>query len=334
MALLDLSRLGPRPSFAAGLCTIRELEILGFGTRSVPDLVAEGLIVRIRRGCYGLRPRAHGETSGNREQTHEQAHERDRRERLLQLRAYAWTQYSSNGDWTFAFAGVSAAVLHGMSLWTSERRIHVVQRFKSSGRDHAPDVVKVFHPDAPLGVVDGLPVTSASETVVDCLRFLPAEPAMIACESALSRGLVDESSLLAAVLRARHRRGIAAARAMAAMASALSESPGETRTRMLLCSLGLPPFVQQHRVLADGHVYRLDFAWPDLCVGLEFDGLVKYFGPESTSEVLRNERERENALVAEGWVIVRITWADLSKPGKVQGMLERAFARARRQRAV
>lgn len=331
MALLDLSRLGPRPSFAAGLCTARELAILGFGSGSLPDLVAEGVIVRIRRGCYAAGPRARGSEGAT---DRAPAPVRDRSERLLQLCAYAWTRYPPDGEWSFAFSGVSAAVLHGLSLWTPERRIHVVQRFKSSDRDHASDVVKAFRPDAPLGLAQGVPVTSVSETVVDCLRFLPAEPAMIVCESALSRGMVDKPSLLAAVVRARHRRGVAAARALAAMASALSESPGETRTRMLLAALPIPNAVQQHRVVVNGHAYRLDFAWPDLRVGLEFDGLLKYFGPESSAEVLRRERERENELVDDGWVIVRITWADLSKPGKVQAMLERAFARARRQRAA
>ena len=84
----------------------------------------------------------------------------------------------------------------------------------------------------------------------------------------------------------------------------------------------------------DGAIYRLDFAWPDLRVALEFDGLVKYIGDTPTSAVLRRERERENALVDDGWVIVRITWADLSHPRRIQAMLERAFERARRYRAA
>ncbi|WP_156144204.1 hypothetical protein [Sinomonas humi] len=157
---------------------------------------------------------------------------------------------------------------------------------------------------------------------------------MIVCESALAQGLVDGDSLLAAVQRARYRRGVEAARAVVAAASRLSESPGETRTLLVLRSLPLPAPVQQFGVQVGAHTYRLDFAWPDLRVGLEFDGLVKYTGAIPTSEILKRERERENALVDDGWVIVRITWSDLAHPLRIQAMLERAFERARRYRAA
>lgn len=324
MKPLDLSHLGPRPHFAEGLCTSRELALLGFDDRSVPDLVADGIIVRLRRGCYSLAP-AHDDGS---------VAERERSERLLRIRAHAWLRVSSGAGLNFSYSGVSAAALWGMSLWTPERRIHVVQPFKSSPKDHASDVVKAFRPEAPTEPAQGLPCTSPSETVIDCLRILPREPAMIVCESALAQGLVDQSSLLEAVHRARYRRGVAAARAVTALASRLSESPGETRTLLVLRSLPLPAPTQQFEVVVDGAIYRLDFAWPDLRVALEFDGLVKYIGDTPTSAVLRRERERENALVDDGWVIVRITWADLSHPRRIQAMLERAFERARRYRAA
>ncbi|MDQ4503339.1 hypothetical protein [Sinomonas sp. ASV322] len=229
---------------------------------------------------------------------------------------------------------MSAAALHGFSVWTSERRIHLVQLFKSSSRDHALDVVKTYRPDATIGLVDGLPCTESAETVIDCLRVLPVEPAMILCESALWQRSVDDASLLEAVNRARHRRGVAAARAIMARATALSESAGETRTRLLLESLPIPRAVQQFEVLVEGSVYRLDFAWPDLRVALEFDGLSKYVGDEPTDQVLLRERARENALVGHGWVIVRITWADLTRPERVHALISAAFDRSRRYRSA
>lgn len=325
MKHLDLSHLGPRPRFAEGLCTSRELAILGFDERSVPDLVADGVIVRLRRGCYGI---------ASSENTDRPLPEHERYERLRDIRAHAWQRISTGAGLNFSYSGVSAAALLGVSLWTTERRIHIVQPFKSSSRDHASDVVKTFRPDVPIESVEGLPCTSAPETVVDCLRLLPREPAMIVCESALAQGMVDDDSLLAAVRRARHRRGVEAARAVVASASRLSESPGETRTLLVLRSLTLPAPVQQFEVAADGHTYRLDFAWPHLRVALEFDGLMKYIGGTPTSEVLRRERERENALVDDGWVIVRMTWADLAHPLRIHAMLERAFERSRRYQAA
>lgn len=325
MKTLDLAHLGPRPAFAEGLCTSRELALLGFDDRSVPDLIAEGVVVRVRRGCFRLKGQAEPDRP---------SHERERSERLLQIRAHAWTRFSPDRAWNFSYAAVSAAALIGLSLWTSERRVHIVQSFKSSYRDHAPDVVKVYRPDVPTQSLDGLPCTSPSETVIDCLRILPREPAMIVCESALATSLVDADSLLEAVKRARHRRGVAAARAVLEEASGLSESPGETRVRMLLRSLPIPAPLQQWGVAVDGRTYRLDFAWPDLRVALEFDGRMKYFGPAPTAEVLLRERERETALSHAGWVVVRLRWEDLAHPRRVLALLERAFERARRYRSA
>ena len=54
-------------------------------TESVPDLVADGIIVRLRRGCYSLAP-AHDDGS---------VAELERSERLLRIRAHAWLRVSS-----------------------------------------------------------------------------------------------------------------------------------------------------------------------------------------------------------------------------------------------
>ena len=57
--------------------------------------------------------------------------------------------------------------------------------------------------------------------------------------------------------------------------------------------------------------HRLDFAWKEEKVALEFDGKIKYFDYSPTAEVLFEERRREKALVEEGWRFVRVEWKDL-----------------------
>jgi very-short-patch-repair endonuclease len=109
-----------------------------------------------------------------------------------------------------------------------------------------------------------------------------------------------------------------------------SESPGESRTRLALVAAGLPaPRLQFEIPTAEG-VFRADFAWPELMVILEFDGESKYFDYRPTPDVLLAERRRENALVVEGWTLVRARWADLSNPGVVPARVLAAFERARR----
>jgi hypothetical protein len=107
------------------------------------------------------------------------------------------------------------------------------------------------------------------------------------------------------------------------------ESPGETRTDWLLWRHGLPqpvPQLEVHdrwgRVVA-----RVDFAWPELGVFLEFDGKVKYLrhrrpGESATDAVLREKRREELVCGLTGWRCVRIVWADLYQP-------ERTIARIR-----
>ena len=58
-------------------------------------------------------------------------------------------------------------------------------------------------------------------------------------------------------------------------------------------------------------LYRIDLAWRKKMVALEFDGKVKYFDYAPTDEVIYRERQREKALMEQGWLFIRIQWRDL-----------------------
>lgn len=63
----------------------------------------------------------------------------------------------------------------------------------------------------------------------------------------------------------------------------------------------------------------VDFLWSAHGVFLEFDGRIKYrqhrLSGESLDDYLMREKRREEAIcAATGWVCIRITWADLSRP--------------------
>ena len=61
---------------------------------------------------------------------------------------------------------------------------------------------------------------------------------------------------------------------MAALADGLAESQQETRVRLLIGRSRLPAPVAQFRILVEGRfVARVDFAWPEHKVALEYDGL-------------------------------------------------------------
>jgi hypothetical protein len=109
-----------------------------------------------------------------------------------------------------------------------------------------------------------------------------------------------------------------------------TESVGEARTYFLLWSEHLPAPSLQHPIRdeAGNVIYRVDFAWPDLGVFLEFDGLVKYRKPHvpgtSPEEVVIAEKRREDAIVRlTGWRCIRIVWADLATPARTAAMIRR-----------
>ncbi|WP_237221641.1 hypothetical protein [Rothia nasimurium] len=93
--------------------------------------------------------------------------------------------------------------------------------------------------------------------------------------------------------------------------SPLSESPGESLLRLVLVEAGLPSPVEQFEVDLMGQRFRLDLAYPDSMIALEFDGEIKYenFGPRS--EVEWSERRRESLLQNAGWVVRRYRWVDV-----------------------
>jgi very-short-patch-repair endonuclease len=96
----------------------------------------------------------------------------------------------------------------------------------------------------------------------------------------------------------------------------------ETRLRLLIVEAGLPlPRVQwvvQH-VVARTAVW-LDLAWPELMIGIEYEGEVHV----DPARVLRDVG-RYTRLVDLGWAIYRYTKVDLYRdPGRIVAELTRA----------
>jgi hypothetical protein len=114
-------------------------------------------------------------------------------------------------------------------------------------------------------------------------------------------------------------------RAMAAM-DGRAESPGESRTRMVLSALGLPVEPQVEIIDADGElVGRVDFLVADRVV-VEFDGAVKYRG-DSGADVLIAEKRREDRLRELGYEVVRVTWDELAQPERLHAKVRAALLR-------
>jgi very-short-patch-repair endonuclease len=114
---------------------------------------------------------------------------------------------------------------------------------------------------------------------------------------------------------------------MVELADPACESPGESRARLILRSLGMV-FVAQAEIRAPGFLARVDFLIGRVVV--EFDGAIKYADASGRAELVR-EKRREDELRRLGYEIVRLTWADLADPARVGRLIREAQVRAMRR---
>jgi very-short-patch-repair endonuclease len=209
--------------------------------------------------------------------------------------------------------GCSAAVLWGVDLALAGDDVEVTLPPGVNPRRHAGLRVR----RALIGSEHrtrrgGVPVTMPAATAVRVAAVLPGDDAVVAVDRLIATGVVDLEPIRALAAGATGR-GSARARTVVGLADGLAESPQETRLRLLLGRSELPAPVAQFRVRVDGQVRaRVDFAWPDRKLALEYDGL---WHGESGQFV--KDRRRLNALTAAGWRVIFVTAADLHRPGEL-----------------
>ena len=82
----------------------------------------------------------------------------------------------------------------------------------------------------------------------------------------------------------------------------------ETRLRLVLARAGLPATAVQHRVRDErgAVVARLDLAYPQAQLGIEYDGDCHW-----QPDAVRRDLRRQNALGALGWSLLRFTADDV-----------------------
>lgn len=141
-------------------------------------------------------------------------------------------------------------------------------------------------------------------------------------------GLVTDEQLRGGLMRLTRHPSVREARLAVDLADGRSESPGESRTRLVLRSLALGAVVPQVEIRDHSGrlVARVDFLYEQQRTIVEFDGLVKYSGAHGR-EALVAEKRREDRLRDLGFQVVRVTWAELDRPGLLQHRIQAAFTR-------
>jgi hypothetical protein len=164
--------------------------------------------------------------------------------------------------------------------------------------------------DAPLSDVDGRLATTPEWTAVEVARALRRPRALATLDAALRSGTCDRRQLRGAADRQAGRRGIVHVRELIPLAAPEAESPMESEARLAMLDGGLPPPVLQHEIVdRNGRTWRVDFAWPERRVALEYDG----FDWHSDPEQLRRDRQKRAALQEMGWTVQSIVADDVRR---------------------
>ena len=165
-------------------------------------------------------------------------------------------------------------------------------------------------PDDEVVVLGGLRVTSAARTVLDCAQVLPRSHAVAVADAALHRGLTAPGELADVLARYRRRPGARRVADIIAFADGRAGDPWESHSRVALAGGDVPapePGFAVPGVDGDGRC-RAAFGWPAYGVLGE---------PEQAAPAIDND------LAAQGFAVVRWSWADLSRP---QALLARVGA--------
>jgi very-short-patch-repair endonuclease len=226
------------------------------------------------------------------------------------------------------FCATTAADLHAMPLpaWCSDEDLHV----GAIAPAREPRIPGVAGHRYALGFEDltlarGMPVPSLAETFAQLGNTLPVDDLVCVADHLLTTGAVEREDLMAVAGVAR-RRGALALREAVDAARPGSESRQETKTRLVLVRAGLPePEVNWVLRTPSGRfVARLDLAYPQFRVCVEYDGRQHALGDQ-----FERDADRWAEIEAEGWVLIRVLAHHLREQ---QPEIVRRVARALRSR--
>lgn len=97
----------------------------------------------------------------------------------------------------------------------------------------------------------------------------------------------------------------------------------ELRLHRLLRAAGLTGWVTNHRLLLGPRWVYVDVAFPDFRVAIEADGREHH----SQAADFEGDRARWNLLAADGWIVLRVSWAMVQEGHGVIAQLRAALAR-------
>jgi very-short-patch-repair endonuclease len=218
----------------------------------------------------------------------------------------------------------SAALYHGWEVKVVPEIPHVTVPRKRRAPAGAKRLAGLHYADVlPEDVTDGI-ATGVELTLTQCLRALPNDEALVVADSALRNGVPPAT--LRRVAMAASGAGSAKVRRIAGQARAEAANPFESCLRAI--ALTVPGLSVQPQVWLPGMNVRPDLVDADLEVVVEAES----FGWHGDRVALRRDAKRYNAMVVNGWLVLRFSWEDVMfHPDYVRSVLVRVVALVTKQ---
>ena len=295
-----------------GVVLRREALTFGWDDRDLRRAWRSGILHKVRHGCY-----VPGDVWSSLD---------DHGRHLVLAKAVLRC-----GEAPAVFSHTTAAVAHDMDLWDVDLgQAHLTPLNGLAGRRSADRVAHEGVVDAAEATtVQGLPVVLPVRAALETASLTGVEQGLVVLDSGLRKGLFDSAELTAAYEAMSRWPSMRQVRLAVSLSDGRSASVGESRSRYLFWTQGLPPPELQYEVRRDGRVLGItDFAWPELGLLGEFDGKVKYGkylrpGERPEDALMREKRREDTIRMVTGFRFIRIVWVDLSRPMATAGQIRR-----------
>ncbi|WP_238998453.1 DUF559 domain-containing protein [Nocardioides limicola] len=155
----------------------------------------------------------------------------------------------------------------------------------------------------------GVRVTTPLRTALDLGCNLRRREAFAAMNALASTYGLSRDDLIRELPRFKGRRGVRQLRELIPLLQPLVESPRESWTLLALIDAGLPAPEPQVWIHIDGEpVYRLDFAYQQARVCVEYDGEEAHSSPEQRA----HDERRRAWLRRNGWIVIVVRAGDFT----------------------
>ena len=263
-----------------GVVTRDQLIAIGFGGRAIDDRIARGLLHPIHRGVFAV---------GHR----------------LRTRETTWIAAVLAAGPAATLSHRSAAALWGIRQ--SSRAVSDVIAPRKCRRAGIEAHRTALHPDE-VTVRHGIPVTNAARTLFDLAAVVSAQQLDHALNEAEIRRLASPISLDAFIARHPRRKGTHALKRALDRQRRTGEtvirSDFETAFLDFTERYGLP----RPKMNEPLGPYHPDAVWPDQRLVVELDS----YDIHTTRLAFEKDRARDRDLQANGYIVLRVTWRQLT----------------------